>query len=156
MFPVLTLQALLFSIFGWLRIEVTVFAGEEPVHRFAALALCRTVVFPLRPRSTRSIRRCTWLSPIVEANQMNNGVAGIKSARQQRLKLAIVGRKVFLFDRVCSERQHRLLGNLPVAAKIRARCRDEHFLARAHGVSMLCKALGKGEHNSRDATHDVS
>src|SRR5271157_4345319 len=106
MFPVLTLQALLFRIFGWLRIKVTVFAGEEPVHRFLALTLCRAVVFPLRPGSTRSIRRCLRLSPIVEADQMNNGVAGIESARQQRLKLAIVDRKVCFFDRVCAERQY--------------------------------------------------
>jgi hypothetical protein len=42
MFPVLMLQALLFRIFGRLRIELTVFTGEEPVHRFVALALCRT------------------------------------------------------------------------------------------------------------------
>ena len=130
MFPMLTLQALLFRIFGWLRIEVTVFARKEPVHRFVVRALCGTVVFPLCPRSTRRIRRWIRLSPIVKANQMNNRVAGIESARQQRLKLAIVGRKVFLFDRVCAERQHRLLGNLPVAAKVRARCRDEHFRAR--------------------------
>ena len=137
MFPVLTLQALLIRIFGRLRIEATVFTGQEPVHRFGGLAQCRTVVFPLRPGSTRSIRRCIWLSSIVEANQMNNGVAGIESARQQRLKLAIVGRKVFLFDRVRAERQHRLLDNLPVAGKVRARCRDEHFLAGGHDVSML-------------------
>ena len=68
---------------------------------------------------------------------MNNGVAGIESVRQQVLKLAIVGRKVSLFDRVRAERQHRLLGNLPVTAKVRARCRDEHFLAHAHGGLML-------------------
>ena len=61
------------------------------------------------------------------------------------MKLAIVGRKVFLFDRVRAERQHRLLGNLSVAGKVRARCRDEHFRARTHDVSMLCKALGEGE-----------
>jgi hypothetical protein len=40
MFPVLTLQALLFRIFDQLRIEVTVFTDEEPVHQFVALALC--------------------------------------------------------------------------------------------------------------------
>jgi hypothetical protein len=143
MFPVLTLQALLFRIFGQLRIEVAVFTGEEPIHRFGWGAQCRTVVFPLRPGSTRRIRWRIRLSSIVEANQMNNGVAGIESARQQVLKRAIVGRKVSLFDRVRAERQHRLLGNLPITAKVRARCRDEHFLARAHDVSMLCKALGE-------------
>src|SRR5271165_49000 len=50
MFSVLTLQALLFRIFGRLRIEVAVFTGEEPVHGFGGLAKCRTVVFPFASR----------------------------------------------------------------------------------------------------------
>jgi hypothetical protein len=35
---------------------------------------------------------------------------------------------------VVAERQYRILGYLPVAAKVRARCRDEHLLASGHAL----------------------
>ena len=68
MFPVLMLQALLFRIYGRLRIELTVFTGGEP----------RVSKSILRPKSSMSsIHRqyTSWLSPENEpANRCNGPV----------------------------------------------------------------------------------
>ena len=78
--PVLTLQALLFRIFGGLR-EVTDFTGEERGTPVCAARPVSHDSFPIASRIDAVYPVDIQLSSIVEANQMNNGVAGIESAR---------------------------------------------------------------------------
>ena len=98
------LQALLFLIFFQLRVEGAVFPSQETVHRFRVFSFHRAIVFPLRPGPAGNVRRLIGLSAVVEADQMNHGVARVEPPRQQVLKLAVVSGKVALFDRMRADR----------------------------------------------------
>ena len=87
---------------------------------------------------------------------MYHCVAAVDEVMEHLREWTVGELEITLFDRKYFESQKRVFGLAAVTAQLASGCRDEHFRVRSHDVSMLCKALGVDEQNSRDATHHVS
>jgi len=87
---------------------------------------------------------------------MYHCVAAVDEVMEHLREWAVGELEITLFDRKNFESQKRVFDLAAVTTQLASGCRDEHFGVLGHYVSMLCKALGEGDQNSRDAIHHVS